>query len=174
MSLGSEMADRNVIDGAQQPADWLEQILARHKGREGALLPILHDVQAARGHVPADAMVAIAEALSLSRAEIHGVVSFYHDFRTAPGARRQILLCRAEACQAVGCERLVEETCAALGIAIDAEGEPGSEPAAGARSDIELKTVYCLGNCALGPSALVDGALRGRVTAAALLAEVGS
>ena len=115
--------------------DALDRIIARHLGRAGALLPILHDVQDAFGHVPDAAVPVIAEALNLSRAEVHGVLTFYHDFRRTPAAKPVIKLCRAEACQARGVER----------IAPLLEGD----------SRIEVETVYCLGLCASGPSAMV-------------------
>jgi formate dehydrogenase subunit gamma len=111
------------------------EILHRHEGREGALLPILNDVQAALGHVPAGAVPLIADALNLSRAEVHGVVTFYHDLKSAPADRPVIKLCRAEACQARGVEALA--------------------PILQGDDRIEVETVYCLGLCAIGPSALV-------------------
>ena len=83
-------------------------ILRRHEGRDGALLPILHDVQAAFGHVPAEAVPFIAHALNLSRAEVHGVVSFYHDFRHEPAGRHVLKLCRAEACQSMNAEAVAQ------------------------------------------------------------------
>src|SRR4051795_11602591 len=120
-------------------AGWTEaegaEILRRHAGREGALLPILNDVQAAFGFVPAGAVPLIAHALNLSRAEVHGVVTFYHDLKRAPAARPVIKLCRAEACQARGVERLAPLF----------EGD----------DRIRVETVYCLGLCASGPSAMV-------------------
>lgn len=123
---------------------------------EGATLPILHALQEEFGHVDAQAVPLIAEALNLSRAEIHGAILFYHDFRAAPPPQRVIKLCRAEACQALGCEALVEELAHEHGIAVDG----------GPADDAVVETVYCLGNCALGPAALVDGELIGRVDAA--------
>ncbi|UZF91930.1 NAD(P)H-dependent oxidoreductase subunit E [Bosea sp. NBC_00550] len=123
---------------------------------EGATLPILHALQEEFGHVDAQAVPLIAEALNLSRAEIHGAISFYHDFRAAPPPQRVIKLCRAEACQALGCEALVEDLAREHGIAVDG----------GPADDAVVETVYCLGNCALGPAALVDGELIGRVDAA--------
>ena len=113
----------------------LEEILRRHADREGALLPILNDVQAAFGFVPDGAVPIVAHALNLSRAEVHGVVTFYHDLKRAPAARPVVKLCRAEACQARGVERLAPLF----------EGD----------ARIETKTVYCLGLCASGPSAMV-------------------
>jgi len=113
----------------------LADILARHKGREGPLLPILHDVQEAFGHVSEDVIRAIAEDLNLTRAEVHGVVSFYHDFKSAPDARPVIKLCRAEACQARGVD--------ALAAALPANAA------------VKIETVYCLGLCSVGPAAMV-------------------
>jgi formate dehydrogenase subunit gamma len=125
----------------------LDDLIAAHAGREGPLLPILHDVQAAFGHVSEDAVRTIAHALNLSRAEVHGVVSFYHDFKTAPDARPVLKLCRAEACKARGVEALL----------------PPIEDAAGSR--VKVETVYCLGLCAVGPAALVGDTVHARLTA---------
>ena len=117
-----------------------ERLCAKYDHRADALIEILHDVQAERGCVSDDAARIIADRLNLSRAEIHGVRSFYSDFRTEAGAPR-VKLCRAEACQAVGSEDLAKDV-AALGI--------------------ETQTMFCLGNCALGPAAMIDGQLIGR------------
>ena len=130
-------------------------ILAEHAGLEGALLPVLHAVQAAFGFLPAAALRVIAQGLGISRAELHGVVSFHHDFRDAPAGRRVIKLCRAEACQAVGAWALCDHALARLGI------DWGETTADGA---VTLEAVYCLGLCACGPAALVDGRVAGRVT----------
>jgi formate dehydrogenase subunit gamma len=113
----------------------IDEILRRHAGRAGALLPILNDIQAALGHVPDAAVPIVAEALNLSRAEVHGVVTFYHDLKRVPAERPVVKLCRAEACQARGVAR----------IAPLLEGDPR----------IRVETVYCLGLCASGPSAMV-------------------
>jgi formate dehydrogenase subunit gamma len=123
---------------------------------EGATLPMLHALQDEFGYVDPQAVPLIAETLNLSRAEVHGAISFYHDFKTAPQPARIVKLCRAEACQALGCEAVVDELARTHGIAVD-------DHHAG---DAVVETVYCLGNCALGPSALVDGELIGRVDAA--------
>lgn len=123
---------------------------------EGATLPMLHALQDEFGYVDPQAVPLIAEALNLSRAEVHGAISFYHDFKTAPQPARVIKLCRAEACQSLGCEKVVAELAAEHGIVVDS----------GPSGDALVETVYCLGNCALGPSALVDGELIGRVDAA--------
>jgi formate dehydrogenase subunit gamma len=125
----------------------LTDIFDRHKGREGALLPILHDVQAAFGHISEDDIRNIASTLNLTRAEVHGVVSFYHDFKTAPDTRPVIKLCRAEACKARGVEALVAET----------------EAAAGSR--VKIETIYCLGLCSVGPAAMIGGDVYARLTA---------
>jgi formate dehydrogenase subunit gamma len=131
-------------------------ICAEYAGLEGPLLPILHAVQAEFGCVDAEAERAIAKVLNLSRAEVHGVVSFYHDFRPEPDPRPVVQLCRAEACQARGIEALVE----------------AAEAAAGER--VRLAKVYCLGLCSVGPAARVGDALHARLDEAALVALVRS
>lgn len=114
-----------------------------------ALLPILHALQQTFGHVPAAAVPLIADRLNVSKADVRGVISFYHDFHETPPAPHVLKLCRAEACQASGCERVAEHLAAAHGLHADTTV-----------GQITLKTVYCLGNCALGPAALVDGELQ--------------
>lgn len=136
-----------------------QQIIEQLQHVDGATLPILHALQDHFGYIDPAAIPLIAEALNLSRADIHGTVSFYHDFRTQPPGRRVIKLCRAEACQAVGSEDLVDHLAQQHGIALDSTSPAG---------DLTIETVYCLGNCALGPSALVDGHLRGRLDAGQL------
>lgn len=128
---------------------------ARLKALPGALLPILHDVQGALGFVPKDAVPIIAHELNLSRAEIHGVISFYHYFRTEKPGRHVVQLCRAEACQSVGAVALEAYAKRTLGIDFHGTTADGA---------VTLEAVYCLGNCALGPSAMVDGRLQGRVS----------
>ena len=138
--------------------------LARgHAGEAGALLPVLHAIQARFGHVPAGAVAIVADVLNLSRADVHGVVTFYHDFRAAPPGRHVVKLCRAEACQAVGARTLERHAKAALAVGF------GETTADGA---ITLEPVYCLGNCAAGPSMMIDGEPLGRVDAAAFDAAV--
>lgn len=134
--------------------DRLSAIITEHEHREGALLPLLHAVQGEFGCVSIAAEAAIAEALNLSCAEVHGVVSFYHDFTAEPDARPSIELCRAEACQARGVEALV----------------PIAEAAAGER--VALKTVYCLGLCSVGPAARMGNTVHARLDEAALVALV--
>ena len=154
------------------PDDFDEQavraVVADFSGLEGPLLPILHAITDRFGHVAEAAVPVIADALNLSRAEVHGVVSFYHDFRRAPAGRHVIKVCRAEACQAMGGRRLVADLETALGIGLGETTPDGR---------VTLEPVYCLGNCALSPSALVDGELVGRVTPErmqAVLSEVGA
>ncbi|MDE2578368.1 MAG: NAD(P)H-dependent oxidoreductase subunit E [Hyphomicrobiales bacterium] len=129
-------------------------IIAEHAHLDGAMLPVLHALQHAFGYIDDACVPLIADALNLSRAEVHGTIAFYHDFRAAPAGRRIIKICRAEACQANGCEELLAELKSRRGLTADS--------ASGDRLSIE--TVYCLGNCALGPAALVDGELVGRLT----------
>ena len=137
----------------------LTAILAAHQGTEGALLPILHDVQAAFGHVPAEALPIIAADQNISRAEAHGVMTFYHDFREEPAGRRILKLCRAEACQAMGADRLAKHAQDRLGIEWHETTKDGR---------ITLEPVFCLGLCACAPAALVDGKVVGRVDEARL------
>jgi formate dehydrogenase subunit gamma len=131
-----------------------QAIIDAHAKLEGASLPILHALQDEFGYIHAEALPLIAETLNLSRAEVVGVVHFYHDFRHEPPGRHTLKVCRAEACQSLGCESLVEHLSEA-GIVL------GETTADGA---ITADTVYCLGNCALGPSVMLDGRLYGRVT----------
>jgi len=129
---------------------------AKWKSLPGALLPILHGVQEELGFVPKDAVPLIARELNLSRAEVHGVISFYHYFRTQKPGRHVLHLCRAEACQALGAVRLENHARRSLGIDFHETTADGA---------ITLEPVYCLGNCALGPSLMMDERLLGRVTA---------
>jgi formate dehydrogenase subunit gamma len=128
---------------------------ARLRTLPGALLPILHAVQAALRFIPKDAVPLIASELNLSIAEVHGVVSFYHYFLKERPGRHVVHVCRAEACQALGGAALEAHAKAALGVDYHATTSDGA---------ITLEPVYCLGNCALGPSVMIDEALQGRVT----------
>jgi formate dehydrogenase subunit gamma len=121
----------------------------------GASLPILHTLQEAFGYIPSEAISLVAQALLLSQAEVVGIIGFYHDFRREPAGRHTLRVCRAESCQSMGCERLVEHLRSRLGI------DMGETTADGA---LTLETVYCLGNCALSPAVLLDGSLYGRVS----------
>lgn len=145
--------------------DRVEDILATHAGMEGPLLPILHAVQAAFGYVPQSVLPQIAKALNLSKAEVHGVVSFYHDFRDESAGRHVLKLCRAEACQAMGADRVADHARDALGVDWHGTTKDGA---------VTLEPVFCLGLCACGPAAMVDGRLVGRCDEArvdALIAE---
>jgi formate dehydrogenase subunit gamma len=124
-----------------------------------ALIPLLHAVQHRLGHVPPEAIRLLADALNLSRAEVHGVASFYHDFHLAPTPGHMVQLCMAEACQAVGCRELAAHAQATLGVGFD-EATPDGRT--------QLKRVYCLGNCAAGPAVRIGDRVHGRVTAARL------
>lgn len=121
----------------------LDRVIAAHAGRKGPLLPILHDVQKIWGHVSEDAIRAIAAALNLSRAEVHGVVSFYHDFHHAPDDRAVIKLCRAESCKARGVE--------AIAAAFEDE------------TRVRIEPVYCLGLCSVGPNAIIGDTVHARL-----------
>lgn len=126
------------------------------KDTAGPLIPILHAVQDKLGFVPKDAVPKIAHALNLSIAEVHGVVTFYHYFRTNPAGRHVMHLCRAEACQSVGAAALEAHAKRTLGIDFHGTTRDGA---------ISLEPVYCLGNCSLGPSLMVDKKLHGRISA---------
>jgi formate dehydrogenase subunit gamma len=132
----------------------VRDIVATHRGQRGALLPILHAIQEALGYVPPEAIPVLADELNLSRADVHGVVSFYHDFRSAPPGRTTVRICRGEACQAVGAERLVSHVRNAWDMSLGETNRDGS---------LTVEQVFCLGNCALGPAAQVNGRLRGRL-----------
>lgn len=139
----------------QAQRDAVMAALQAHRHRPGALLPLLHAVQEALGHVPKEAIPLIAYELNLSRAEVHGVVSFYHWFRQEAPGRSVLHLCRAEACQSVGSAALEAHARQRLGIDYHQTTADGA---------ITLEPVYCLGNCALGPSMMIDGQVLGRVT----------
>jgi formate dehydrogenase subunit gamma len=132
-------------DAVMDQSMTIDDILEAHTSREGPLLPILNDVQAVFGHVSEQAIRTIANALNLTRAEVHGVVSFYHDYKVAADARPVVKLCRAEACQARGVDALVEI----------AEGQ----------TRVHVESVYCLGLCSVGPAALVGSAAFARLDA---------
>lgn len=129
-------------------------IIAEHRDREGAALPMLHALQAAFGHVPESAIPMVAEALNLSRAEAYGVVTFYHDFRREPAGRHVLKLCRAEACQAAGCDDLVARAEGKLGVKIGTTTADGR---------VTLEPVYCLGLCSVSPAAMLDGKIHARL-----------
>jgi formate dehydrogenase subunit gamma len=141
------------------------EIIAEHSHLEGATLVILHALQEAFGYVPEPAIPMVAEALNLTRAEVHGVFTFYHDFRHKPAGKHVLKLCRAEACQAAGGDALAARAEAKLGVAIG-HTTPDER--------VTLEPIYCLGLCATAPSAMMDGRLIGRLDEAridALVAE---
>jgi formate dehydrogenase subunit gamma len=142
----------------------VEEVLNNHKGMEGAMLPILHAIQAEFGYVPQDALPLIAQELALSKAEVHGVMSFYHDFREHPAGKHVVKLCRAESCKSVGADRVAAHAQKAMGI-------EWHETTADGR--ITLEPVFCLGLCACGPAAIIDGKLVGRVDEAKIDALIG-
>jgi formate dehydrogenase subunit gamma len=144
------MAETNLQRQAQ-----VDGILATHAGQPGPLLPILHAIQDALGYIPSDQVGRIASVLNLSRAEVHGVISFYHYFRHDPPGRHVVHVCRAEACQAMHCELTVDHAQRSLGVEFGATTADGQ---------FTLEPVYCLGNCAAAPSVMVDEKLYGRVT----------
>jgi formate dehydrogenase iron-sulfur subunit len=154
---------RDRVEPVREPdtpyAAAVRSLAAAHRGQPGSLLPILHDVRREHGWVDPAAVPVIADELNLTRAEVHGVVSFYRDFRTEPPGRTTVRICRAEACQANGCQSLVDHASERLGIKIGATTPDGA---------ITLDEVFCLGNCALGPSVQVGDVVHGRVDVAAL------
>ncbi|WP_110647819.1 formate dehydrogenase subunit gamma [Salinicola peritrichatus] len=142
--------------GAWTPAQ-IQEVVDTHKSMPGAMLPTLHAIQERFGYVPEAAIPIIAETLRHTRAEVHGIISFYHHFRTQPPGRHVVQVCRAEACQAVGSRQLEAHVKTALGVdyhqtSLDRE--------------FTLEPVYCLGNCACGPSVRVNDEVHGRMTAA--------
>jgi len=133
----------------------IRRIVAQHRERPGPLLEILHGVQSAFGYVPAGAVPVVAEELNLSRAEVHGVVTFYHFFRRSPPGAHTVSLCQAESCQSMGAEALAQHARQRLGIDFHETTADGR---------FSLEPIYCLGNCACSPAAMIDGQLHGRVT----------
>jgi len=136
----------------------VQEVITALKDKPGALLPILHGIQDAIGYIPADSVPAIAKALNLSRAEVHGVISFYHYFRDTPPGKHTIHLCRAESCQSMGASRLEEHVKSKLGIDFHETTEDGQ---------FSLEPVYCLGNCACSPAMQIGHDIYGRVSASA-------
>lgn len=132
----------------------IREALDRHAGTEGATLPILHDIQDGLGYIPREAIPMIAAALNRSRAEIYGVVTFYQDFRSAPAGRHVVRLCQSEACQSRGSAAITAALCERLGIAMGDTSPDGR---------VTLEPVYCLGLCACGPAAMVDGEVIARI-----------
>lgn len=133
----------------------VQKAIENNLGRPGALLPILHDIQDSIGFIPSDAVPAIASSLNLSRAEVHGVITFYHHFREEAPGQHIIEVCQAEACQSMNSKALTKHVESSLGVSL---GETTSD------QKITLLPVYCLGNCACAPSVTIDGEVFGRVT----------
>jgi len=133
----------------------VQAIIENLKDKPGALLPILHGIQDDLGYVPPDSVPMIARALNLTRADVHGVITFYHYFRETPPGKHTVYLCRAEACQAMGSENLEEHVKKTLGIDYHENTSDGR---------FSLEPIYCLGNCACSPSIMIDKEVFGRVT----------
>ncbi len=147
-----------TLEGLTQNARELRAVdraLELHQRDEGALLPVLHAIVDQIGYVPTTSHEKLAKALGLSRADVLGVVSFYHDFRSQPLAAHHLKICRAEACQASGGRKLEEDAQSSLGVAFGATSST---------HDVTLEAIYCLGNCALAPAVMFDDRLRGKVT----------
>jgi formate dehydrogenase subunit gamma len=131
-------------------------IIEELKGLEGSLLPILHEIQEEFGYVPTESLPVIAEALNISNAEVHGVVTFYHDYRNHPAGRHVLKVCRAEACQSMGGDAIAAQIQQLLGIGFHETAKDNS---------VTLEPVYCLGLCACSPAAMLDGEVIGRLDA---------
>jgi formate dehydrogenase subunit gamma len=145
-------------DSVQTTEPWEEIVdaaIERWRSVPGGLMPLLHDVQDALGWIPPAARPRIARGINLSEADVHGVVTFYHDFRSSPPGRHVLKVCRAEACQAMGAEELAVQLEARSGAGFGGTTPDGA---------VTVEAVYCLGNCACAPSVMIDGRLVGRVT----------
>lgn len=158
--MGKRRATESIVEVIPllepQHAAAVDAAIAAHRDEPGALLPMLHAIQSALGFIPEGVVPPVARALALTRADVHGVISFYHDFRRTPPGRNVLKLCQAEACQAVGAREVFAHACSHLGT--------GSEGGSTADGRFTLEPAYCLGNCALGPAMLVADKLHGRVT----------
>ncbi len=141
---------------AAQQTEKIQTHIAQHKTMPGALLPLLHAIQDDIGYIPQDAYLPISKALALSVAEVHGVVTFYHHFRTHPVGKHILQICRAESCQAMGSEKLEKDIKAQLGIDYHETTKDGA---------VTLLPVYCLGNCACSPAVMLGDDVYGRMTA---------
>ncbi|HTV68964.1 MAG TPA: formate dehydrogenase subunit gamma [Rhizobiaceae bacterium] len=130
------------------------EIIGELRGLEGPLLPILHEIQDEFGYVPAESLPVIADELNISKAEVYGVVTFYHDYRKEPAGRHVLKLCQAEACQSMGSDAAAAKIKQLLGIGFHETTKDGA---------VTLEPVYCLGMCACSPSAMLDGEVIGRI-----------
>lgn len=146
-------APRDAFDAHQRAV--VDRVLADIQGQPGPLIQVLHAVQGGLGYIPPSAISYIAAALNLSRAEVHGVVTFYHYFRQTPPGLHTVQLCQAEACKSMHGERLAAHAKRRLGVDFHQTTGDGS---------VTLEPVYCLGNCACAPAAMIDGDLHGRLT----------
>ena len=155
MSIGKDEAIEYVV----------ARLAAAHRGRRGALLPLLHDLQEEIGQVSDAAVAAVAAELNLSRAEVHGVVTFYHDFRRVPAGRHVVKYCRAESCQSRGGGAIEAALAERLDVAMGATRADGQ---------VTLEPVYCLGLCAIGPNALVDGEPVAKIDGAAAIERIAA
>jgi formate dehydrogenase subunit gamma len=155
MKSAKNMSSLPPID--EKVRDAVLGVTNRLKDQPGALLPVLHGIQSKLGYVPEDAIPLIAREMNLSRADVHGVVSFYHFFRSRPAGKRVIYLCRAESCQSMGAVTLEQHVKQRLGVDFHETTKDGAWT---------LEPVYCLGNCACSPAMMVDDELKGRVTPA--------
>ncbi|PXY31314.1 formate dehydrogenase subunit gamma [Prauserella muralis] len=135
-------------------AERVRAVVEAHRDERGALLPILHGIQAEFGYIDPEVVPILAAELNLSRADVHGVVTFYSDFRSEPAGAATVRLCRAEACQSVGAEKLVADAEQVFGVKLGQTTPDGS---------VTLQQVFCLGNCALGPAAQINGRMYGRL-----------
>ena len=154
-----------VADTSPDIADRIGRILADHADVEGACLMVLQAIQREFGYVPADALDPVAKALRLSHADVHGVLTFYHDLRRTPAGRHVVRVCQAEACQAMGARGLTEKLERRFNTALGQTAADG---------EVTLEPVYCLGNCALSPAVTIDGRLYGRATEFMVLDRVGA
>jgi len=145
----------NDVSDSDEYAATISEVALAHAGRPGALLPLLHAVQAELGFIPPSGVPIIAETLNLSRAEVHGVISFYHLFRTEPPGARTLYLCRAEACQSMGSRELEAHAKDKLGVDFHQTTADGR---------LSLEPIYCLGNCACSPAVMIDQTVHGRVS----------
>lgn len=159
------MSNTAALDPAGDDLAEVRAIIEAHRSMPGAMLPLLHAIQGALGWVPGRLVPEIAEALGRSRAEVQGVLDFYHDFRRAPPGRHLVQICRAESCQAMGSEALEAHARASLGLDLHETSPDGT---------LTLEPVYCLGNCACSPAIRVDDEIHGRMDPAAFDALIRS
>ena len=138
-----------------EPADQIREIADARAAMPGAMLPILHAIQDSFGYLPKESIPVVADILNLSRAEVHGVVSFYHLFRETPPGERTLYICRAEACQSMGANKLINHAKKTLGVDFHETTSDGR---------FSVEPIYCLGNCACAPAVMIDEDLHGRVT----------